>query len=109
MDSRGNVLGFFSEEAPQDLEAIKIGDKETAIMELEMIAISIAARLGKPLIRSRRVVLFTDSEAVRSSLLKSSSSNNVVDCLMSDFFKLEEDVYKLSSVAGRGPRPVQAG
>lgn len=58
-------LGFFSEEAPPELlEVIKIGDEETAIMELEVIAISIAARLWNNLLSSRRVVLFTDNESV---------------------------------------------
>lgn len=55
LDSCGKVFGFFSEEAQQDLlEGIKIGDKETAIKEFEMIAISIAAHLWKHLIQSHR-------------------------------------------------------
>lgn len=82
VNSSGEVLGFFSEEVPQDLiEEPKSGSKETVIMEFEMLAIALAVNIWTEFLRSCRVVLFTDSEAVRSSLLKGSSSNKSVDLL----------------------------
>lgn len=40
VDSPGTVLGFFSEETPPELlEVIKTGDKETAILEFEMVGV----------------------------------------------------------------------
>lgn len=93
--SQGAVLGFFSENIFVELpELIKAGDKETAILELEIVAKSVAAHLWKTLIASvsHRAVLFADQEAVRSSILKGSSANHLVDCFMRDFFKLGEKV-----------------
>lgn len=63
------ILGFFNEEVPRELpELVKAGDKETAILELETVAVSAPIRLWKlsALSASHRVVLFTDYEAVRS-------------------------------------------
>lgn len=58
-DCHGTVFGFFSKKTPANLLVIiKIGDKETAALELAMIAISMAAHLWKTLITSHGVVLF---------------------------------------------------
>lgn len=44
----GEVLGFFSEQvASEFLDLIKVGDKETAIMELEMVAMVVALDVWK--------------------------------------------------------------
>lgn len=92
-DSSDKVLGFVCEEVPHEfLEIIKIGGKETAIMELEMVPISIAVHQWKQLLQSHSVVLFTDNESVRASILKGSSTNTVVDQLMKDLFRLEEEI-----------------
>lgn len=40
--SSGEVIGFFSEEVPKGIESIQAGAKETAILELEIVAISVA-------------------------------------------------------------------
>lgn len=54
-DSQGELVGFFSQEIPEELlDLILSGDKETAILKLEMVAISVAVSLWKFLITARR-------------------------------------------------------
>lgn len=93
IDSAGKVLGFFSEQVPPELlELVKVGDKETAILELEMLAISVATEVWKPLMRSKRIVIFTDNEPVRLNVIKGFSANSFVDRLLGKFFTLEEEM-----------------
>lgn len=91
VNSIGKVLGFFSEQVPSELlELIKAGDEEAAIQELEMVAIVIVLEVWKETLSTHRVVVFTDSEAVRSSILKCSSKNSFVDRLPRHLFQVEE-------------------
>ena len=92
-DSAGNLLGFFSERAPDDLiQLLKSGDKETAIFELEAIAVVVAVKVWESKLSGHRVVLFTDNEGVRTSVLKGSSSNFNVSCLLEHIFLVEENL-----------------
>lgn len=65
-------------------------DRQTAILELEMVAVSVAIRLWQTLMSTERVIVFTDNDPVKSSIIRSYFQNHVVDCLMSDLFKVEE-------------------
>lgn len=61
VDSRGEVLGCFSEEVPKELIVlIQAGDKDAAILQLEMAAISVAVRMWKYLMFTKRVVVGTE-------------------------------------------------
>lgn len=46
----------------------------------------------KALMATRRVVLFTDNEAVRTGKMKGNFKNHLVDCLMKKFFQVEEEI-----------------
>ena len=71
-DSSGQSCFFFSERvSPEFLLSIKKDEQKNMIQELEMLALLIAAVLWLPVAEGRRVVIFSDSEAVRGSFLKS--------------------------------------
>lgn len=59
VDSPGTLIGFFSERAAEDLRVlVRESDKETAILELEMVAITLAIHLWQRLLLTRRAVVF---------------------------------------------------
>ena len=69
------VISFFSARVSTiTLDDILSKGQKTVIQELEMMAVFAAFRSWKELISSNRVVLFTDSEAVRGAFLKSWSA-----------------------------------
>ncbi len=62
------TLSFFSTEVDKGtLDDILGKGQKTVIQELEMMAVLAAVRVRRKLIKSCRVVLFTDSEAVRGA------------------------------------------
>jgi len=89
--SDGTVLGFFSEEISKSfILAAMSTDQQTMIQELEMLALLIAASLWCPCHEGRRIVAFTDSEAVRGSFLKTWSGNDPSSKVLRKNFLLEE-------------------
>ena len=64
--------------------------QKTVIQELEMMAVLAAMRVWQKLIKAFRVVLFTDSEAVRGAFLKSWSANDDSDKMINIIFQVEE-------------------
>lgn len=92
-NSSGVILGFFSEEVPVELlSLLQVGDKETAILELEALGIVVATIVWEDQLKEFRVVLFTDNEGVRTSLLRASSANSNVDCFLQLLFTKEEEL-----------------
>lgn len=91
-DSDGTVLDFFGEKIDQSLvDLIKAVDQETIIQELEMLPLAIAVTVWGPKWKGRRIVAFTDSEAVRGGFLKTWSDNRPCNTLLADIFRVEED------------------
>lgn len=71
---------------PKELiDLIQFGDEEMAILELGMVAISVAFHLWKSLIATGRVVVFTDNEAVRTSIIQGNLKKILMDCPMGNF------------------------
>ena len=62
--------------------------QRTVIQELPMMT---AVRVWRKLIKSCRVVLFTDSEAVRGAFLKSWSANEDSDKMINVLFQVKEE------------------
>eukprot|EP00438_Fugacium_kawagutii_P017954 Skav227888 [mRNA] locus=scaffold3865:39733:41610:- [translate_table: standard] len=94
VNSDGSLHSFFSEAVPKDLLClVEKGDKETIILELEMVALLVAATLWRDVLRSKRTVFFTDNEPVRKSLIRGYSQNHFVSCLMEAFYLIEEEVH----------------
>lgn len=90
-DSSGRPLAFFSEEVSGSfIRETMAPDQKTMIQELEMLALFIAATLWLPEAKGKKVVSFTDSEAVRGSFLKSWSQNDQCSNLLMKIFELEE-------------------
>ena len=86
------VLSFFSAHvAKMTLDDIMAKGQKSVIQELEMMAVLAAVRSWKETIRPHRVALFTDSEAVRGSFLKSWSANEEADKMISLIFRVEEE------------------
>ena len=86
------VLSFFSVKVDTGmLDEIMAKGQKTVIQELEMMAVLAAMKVWKDLIKACRVVLFTDSEAVRGAFLKSWSANDDSDKLISIIFQVESD------------------
>ena len=91
-DESGKCLGFFSEPVEQPLlERIMQPGQKTVIQELEALAAYVAVVKFQHLLGKRRVVLFSDSEAVRGAFLKSWSSNSNCDNILNGLFKHEEE------------------
>ena len=86
------VISFFSARVSTiTLDDILSKGQKTVIQELEMMAVFAAFRSWKELISSNRVVLFTDSEAVRGAFLKSWSANEDSDKMVGAIFQVESD------------------
>ena len=67
VDMAGKTLFFFSEAVDDDtLDNIMSKGQKTVIQELEMMAV-LAVKSWRSFLKSRRVVLFTDSNSVRGS------------------------------------------
>ena len=66
--------------------------QKTVIQELEMMAVLAAMRVWRKLIKACRVVLFTDSEAVRGAFLKSWSANDDGDKMVSIIFQVDFEI-----------------
>ena len=65
--------------------------QKTVIQELEMMAVLAAMKVWKKLIKACRVVMFTDSEAVRGAFLKSWSANDDSDKMIDIIFQVESE------------------
>ena len=74
--------------ASQLVEVMAKGQK-TVIQELEMIAVLAAMKVWKKLIKTCRVVMFTDSEAVLGAFFKSWSANDDSDKMIDIIFQVE--------------------
>ena len=86
------ILSFFSTEVDKrTLDEVMAEGQKTVTQELEMMAVLAAMKVWQKLIKACRVVLFTDSEAVRGSFLKSWSANNDSDKMMNIIFQVEGD------------------
>ena len=83
------VLSFFSTEVDKrTLDDVMATGQKTVIKELEMMAVLAAVKVWRELISSCRVVLFTDSEAVRGAFLKSWSANEDSDRMINIIFQV---------------------
>ncbi len=94
VDMSKRTLSFFSTEVDKrTLDDIIAKGQKTVIQELEMMAMAVLAamRVWRTLIRACRVVLFTDSEAVRGAFLKSWSANEDSDKMINLIFQVEEE------------------
>ena len=92
VDVSGQTLFFFSEEVDAEtLDAIMAEGQKTVIQELEMMAVLAALHSWGDLMKTRRTVLFTDSESVRGSFLKTWSANEDSDDMINIIFQLEEE------------------
>ena len=82
-------LFFFSAEVEKKVvDSMMSKGQRTIVQELETMAVLGALRSWREMISPCRVVLFTDSEAVRGSFLKSWSANEDSDRLMEVIFRL---------------------
>ena len=85
-------LSFFSTEVDRrSLDDFMAEGHRTVIQELEMMAVLVAVSVWRKLIKSCRVVLFTDSEAVRGAFVKSWSANEDSDKIINIIFQVEEE------------------
>ena len=92
VDVSGQTLFFFSEEVDAEtLDAIMAEGQKTVIQELEMMAVLAALHSWRDLMKTRRTVLFTDSESVRGSFRKTWSANEDSDDMINIIFQLEEE------------------
>ena len=93
VSSDGSPLLFFSEEvSSEDLRLILDDEQKTAIQELEMLALLIGFELCQSYLTESRGVFFTDSEAVRTSFLRSHSNNEKCHRILHSIFSLEDSI-----------------
>ena len=67
-------------------------DQETGILELEGLAILAGVSVFKEFISRKRLVAFTDNQAVQSCLVKCRSSNDSLDLIIRATCSLEENL-----------------
>ena len=92
VDMAGKVISFFSVKMNTGtLDEIMAKGHKTVIQELEMMAVLAAMKVWEDLIKACRVVLFTDSEAVRGAFVESWSANDDSDKMISVIFQVEGD------------------
>ena len=92
VDMSGKTLFFFSEAVDDNtLDDIMSKGQKTVIQELEMMAVLAAVKSWRSFLKSRRVVLFTDSESVTGSFLKTWSANEDSDDMTGVIFRVEEE------------------
>ena len=90
VDMSKKVISFFSVEVDRrTLDEVMAKGQKTVIQELEMMAVLAAMKVWKKLIKACRVVMFTDSEAVRGAFLKSWSANDDSDNMIDIIFQVE--------------------
>ena len=90
IDMQGDHLSFFSSKVGAEMiEVIIAKGQRTIIQELEMLAVLCAFKCWQEKATSHRIVLFTDSEAVRGAFLKSWSANTDSDKLLNSIFEIE--------------------
>ena len=88
VDMSKKVISFFSVEVDRrTLDDVMAKGQKTVIQELEMMAVLAAMKVWKRLIEACRVVMFTDSEAVRGAFLKSWSANDDSDKMIDIMFQ----------------------
>ena len=89
-DMSGKPVTFFSEGILPDLVSeVKAAHQVSITQELEMFAFLAAMTLWTGMIENKRVVVFTDSESVRGSFLKTFSNNNQCSFLLRKIFQVE--------------------
>ena len=71
------------------IEVVVSKGQRTIIQELEMLAALCAFKCWQEQAMSHRMVLFTDSEAVRGAFLKNWSANTDSDKLLNSIFEIE--------------------
>ena len=85
------VISFFSVEVGRrTFDEVMAKGQKTVIQELEMMAVLAAMNVWKKLIEACRVVMFTDSEAVRG-FFESWSANGDSDKMIDIIFQLESE------------------
>ena len=90
--SSGEPLAFFSERLePTFLDIVRCEGQVTVIQELEMLALLAAVCSWCPVFSNHRIVIFTDSESVRGSFLKTWSHNAQNSRLLAQIFQVEEE------------------
>jgi hypothetical protein len=95
--SDGSCLGFFSESVSKELvESIKRPDQKTVIFELEGLAVAIGLSVFHSMLAGKRVVIFTDNQAVQSCLIRCKSANLHMDYIVRYVCRQEE---RLSTMA----------
>ena len=87
--TKDQLLFFRAGVDKRSLDDIMAKGQRTVIQELEMMAVLALVRVWQKLIKSCRVVLFIDSEAVRGAFLKTWSTNKDRDRMIDVIFQVE--------------------
>jgi hypothetical protein len=86
-------MGCFSEQVDGSLlTAIMTEDQETAILELEGMAIAAALHTFGDVIKGHKVVVFTDNESVQACVVKCKSRNLNLDLIIRHICSSEESL-----------------
>ena len=86
-------MGFFSECVSAGLlKDFMRKDQKTAILELEGLAVLTASELFTDFIKGRKLVIFTDNQAVQSCLIKCRSVNEHLDLVSKRIGHVEESL-----------------
>ena len=91
VSSDGVVRDFISEQVPSSLiERLKAADESVVIQELEALAILVGLSKWRDRLVGTKVILFTDSEAIKGALLRCKSNNPFCDRVVAEILEVEE-------------------
>ena len=99
LDCQGKCLGFFSEVvSPELVSAIRREDQKTIIFELEGLAVAIGLPLLQEQVSGKKLIVFSDNQAVQSCLIKCKSSNDHMDLIIKHICRTEEKLNLISRI-----------
>ena len=76
MDSNGKLQLFFSQEIHDELlKMINVTSRKTAILELEFFPIFCSFQVWRNVLRGAQLVVYTDNDGVRDSLIACQTSS----------------------------------
>lgn len=96
-DSSGTCTGCFSERDDTTLlQSLMKPEQQTAILELEGLAVAAALGVFQEKVRGTRLVIFTDNQSVQASLVTCKSANDSLDLIIRSICTFEEDLCTLA-------------
>ena len=85
MNSKGQVIRFFSEVVPENWMDYFSKDSEHPIFELEVLPVWCALHTWEPFVRNSHCVFYLDNEAARGALVTAATTTECGKAMIGEF------------------------